>query len=135
MLTAKTAQWGAVSTEILRLLTDYGPMTRSEICAHLGRDKEDVASCVSRLARKSPRAGKRIHVVDYVNDMEGERRYPRAVYALGDRHDKQKPAPDPLEVKRRYWARRKCRLTANSVFHLGMTRGQLDAYIKERTAG
>lgn len=127
-------QWGALSTEILRLLTDYGPMTRSEICMHIGRDKEEIASCVSRLARDTPRAGKRIYVTDYVFDMEGERRYPRAVYAIGSGKDKPRPKPDPLEVKRRYWARRKGRLTANSVFHLGMTRRDVDAYIKEKRA-
>lgn len=127
-------EWGALSVEILRLLTECGPMTRSEICMHIGRDKEEIASCVSRLARQTPRAGKRIHVVDYVWDMEGERRYPRAVYALGSGKDKARPKPDPLEVKRRYWARRKGRLTANSVFHLGMTRRDVDAYIKEKRA-
>lgn len=127
-------QWGEVSTKILRMLGEYGPMTRSEICLHLGMAKEDIASCVSRLARNAPRAGKRIHVTGYVYDMEGERRYPRAVYALGDHPDKPKPKCNPLEVKRRYWARRKGRMTANSVFHLGMTRRDVDAYIKERKA-
>jgi hypothetical protein len=41
-------EWGAVSTEILRLLTDYGPMTRSEICAHLGGMGRDARAAIAR---------------------------------------------------------------------------------------
>ena len=127
-------KWGELTWQVLHMLHEIGPMTRAEICVYLGQDKDKVSSIVSRLATDSPKAGKRIYVCDYVYDMEGERRYPRAVYAIGGGRDKPRPKPDPLEVKRRYWARRKALLTANSVFHLGMTRRQTDAYIKERKA-
>ena len=118
-------KWGEVAEKILEMLED-GPMTRSEICLNLGRDKESIASIVSRLARNTVKAGKRIYVKSYVWDMEGERRYPRAVYALGKKADAPKPAPDVKATKARYWARRKAKLTCNSVFNLALTRRQLE---------
>lgn len=127
-------KWGELTWQVLRMLDEIGPMTRAEICANLGLPKEKASSIVSRLATDTPKAGRRIYVCDYVYDMEGERRYPRAVYALGNKPDKRRPKRDPLEVKRRYWARRKALLTANSVFHLSMTRRQTEAYIREKKA-
>lgn len=119
-------KWGEVAEKILEMLED-GPMTRSEICLNLGRDKESIASIVSRLALDTAKAGKRIYVKSYVWDMEGERRYPRALYALGKKADAPKPAPNVKATKARYWAKRKARLTCNSVFHLGLTRKMLEA--------
>lgn len=118
-------KWGEVADQILEMLKD-GPMTRSEICLNLGRDKESIASIVSRLARNTVKAGKRIYVKSYVWDMEGERRYPRAVYALGKKADAPKPKPDVKATKARYWAKRKAKLTCNSVFNLALTRRQLE---------
>jgi len=119
-------EWGDVASEILRMLAENGPMSRSEICDHIGRDKAAIASIVSRLSSRTPRAGKRIHIAHYVYDMEGERRYPRAVYALGDKPDKPKPKPNPAANKARYWANRASRLRTNSVFHLGLSRAKLE---------
>lgn len=119
-------QWGEVAAQIMRMLEENGPMSRSEICDHLGRDKEAVASIVSRLSTRSPNRGKRIHISAYVYDMEGERRYPRAVYALGDKPDKPKPKPDPQANKARYWANKVSRIKTNSVFHLGLSRAKLE---------
>jgi hypothetical protein len=118
-------KWGEVAEKILEMLED-GPMTRAEICLNLGRDKQSIASIVSRLARDTAKAGKRIYVKSYVWDMEGERRYPRAVYALGKKADAPKPAPDVKATKARYWAKRKTKLTCNSVFNLALTRRELD---------
>lgn len=126
-----TTKRGFVVREILRMLEEEGPMTRSEICSRLGRAKDEVAAIVSRLNKRTPVAGKRIYVKDYVYDMEGERYYPRAVYALGSAKDAPKPIPDQKAVKRRYWARSQLKLKANSVFNLGLTRSQLRALKKK----
>ncbi len=119
-------KWGEVADQILEMLQD-GPMTRAEICLNLARDKESIASIVSRLARDTVKAGKRIYVKSYVWDMEGEKRYPRAVYALGKKADAPKPKPDVKATKARYWAKRKAKLTCNSVFNLALTKRQLEA--------
>ena len=114
-------EWGGVRDRILEMLED-GPMTRAEICLNLGREKDVIASIVSRLARDTVKAGKRIHIKSYVWDMEGEKRYPRAVYALGDGKDAPKPKPDTKANKSRYWAKHRTKRTCNSVFNLALTR-------------
>jgi hypothetical protein len=127
-----SAKWGSVTREVLRMLEEDGPMTRAEICKQLGRDKDDIAAVVTRLHKRSPEAGKRVYVKEYVYDMEGERYYPRAVYALGDKQDAKKPVANQLEVKRRYRERHKKRYTANSVFNLALTRRQVEARLKQK---
>lgn len=122
---------GAVVREILRMLDEEGPMTRAEICLRLGRRKDEIAAVVTRLNKRTPVSGKRIYIKEYVYDMEGERRYPRAVYAIGPLKDAPKPKSDPKETKRRYWARSQLKLRANSVFNLGLTRSQLRANKKK----
>lgn len=122
---------GEVVRAILRMLDEEGPMTRAEICKRLGREKDEIAAVVTRLNKRTPVSGKRIYVKEYVYDMEGERRYPRAVYALGPLKDAPKPKPDPKEVKRRYWARAQAKLRTNSVFNLGLSRRQLMANRKK----
>lgn len=128
-----TAKWGSVTREVLRMLEEDGPMTRAEICKQLGRDKDDIAAVVTRLHKRSPEAGKRVYIKDYVYDMEGERYYPRALYALGDKPDAKKPKADQLEVKRRYRERHKLRYTANSVFNLALTRRQIEERMKRKS--
>lgn len=98
-----TAERGAIVKSILRMLDEEGPMTRAEICKRLGRSKDEVAAVVSRLNKRSPVAGKRIYIKEYVYDMEGERTYPRALYALGGSKDAPKPKPDHKAIKLRYW--------------------------------
>lgn len=125
------AERGSVVREILRMLEEEGPMTRAEICKRLGREKDEIAAVVTRLNKRTPVSGKRIYVKEYVYDMEGERNYPRAVYALGPLKDATKPVADPKEVKRRYWARSQAKLRSNSVFNLGLSRRQLMANKKK----
>ena len=126
-----TVERGAIVKQILQILDEEGPMTRAEICLRLGRPKDEIAAVVSRLHRRSPVSGKRIHIKEYVYDMEGERTYPRAVYAPGDKPDAKRPVADHKEVKRRYWARSQLKLKANSVFNLGLSRTQLRALKKK----
>lgn len=122
---------GAIVRAIMQMLHEEGPMTRAEICKRLGRSKDEIAAIVSRLHKRSPVSGKRIYIREYVYDMEGERYYPRAVYAAGDRPDAKRPVADQKEVKRRYWARSQLKLRANSVFNLGLSRSQLRARKKK----
>jgi len=113
---------GATVADIVQLLTSIGPMTRAEMCQHLGLDRRSVSAVVTRMSRPSPRFEKRAYVESYVYDMEGERTYPRAVYALGNKPDAKKPKADPKAAKRRYNAKVKARNTANFVFNLALPR-------------
>jgi hypothetical protein len=123
-------KWGSVTEEILAALQEVGPMTRKEICDHLQRNKQAIGAVVSRLSKATPQRPKRVYIQQYVYDSEGQRCYPRAVYALGDRKDATRPKRDQKAVKRRYWARQSTIMRANSVFNLGLSRTQLQAMRK-----
>lgn len=70
---------GPLVLGVLALLAEHGPMTRSEVCAHLGREREEIASVMSRMSRKLATLPKRIHVAGYVEEADEGRRYPRAL--------------------------------------------------------
>lgn len=121
--------YGVRSLAILTALEQYGPQSRAELEVSSGIPKEVIAAVISRLNRITPRMGKQIHIVNYVYDAEGARRYPRAVYAVGFGVDVKKPKPPTKENKRRYAAKQRCLYTMNSVFNLGKSREQ---YREER---
>ena len=79
---------------ILNVLAEEGPMTRSAICRAIGRDRDEIASVVSRLNKKHPKLGKRVYICKWVYDDDvGRMGYPRAVYALGSKDNATKPKP------------------------------------------
>lgn len=105
--------------QVLQLLEEYGPMTGAEIAEMTDMSRIDASTALLRLNRANSKNPKRIHIIKWVEDHHGQRRYPRAVYALGDGSDAKKPKPDPNARKREYEARKKNRLKGSFVFNLG----------------
>lgn len=128
--TPQQLKYGKSTLSVLTALKLYGSQSRAELEVSADIDKRHISAILSRLNKRTPRAGKQIHVVRYVYDAEGSRRYPRAVYALGDGIDAPKPKPNDLENRRRYDAKRKNRYTKNSVFNLAKTRDQIRAELR-----
>jgi len=122
--------YGVKSNAILMALEQYGAQSRAELEVTAGIDKNLISAIVSRLNKRTPRSGKQIHVTSYVFDAEGARRYPRAVYTVGDGVDVRKPKTSPLENRRRYEAKKKGMYRMNSVFNLGKTRDQVRAELR-----
>lgn len=113
------AAFGQVCDLMLALVAENGPMTAAELRVATGKTKQQISSALRRLTADLERVGRRrMHISAWIWDAEGERRYPRAVYALGDKPHRQKPKADQLAVKRRYWARRQERLKTASIFRL-----------------
>lgn len=127
-----TAGWGSTSAAILDIVQAFGPMTRQEIGNHLEMDRMYVSAIITRMTKDTPKAGKRLYVERYVYDSEGQKRYPRAVYAAGNKPCAKRPKADHKENRRRYLAGLRKRMTGNSVFNLGLTRRQYEA---KRRAG
>jgi len=122
--------YGETTTAMLDELRHCGEMTRFELEKVTGINKTNITPTVSRMKRRTPRTGKQIHITRWVQDAEGGRRYPRAVYAIGDCDDASKPKPNKKENKRRYESKRRVMFSTNSVFNLGLTRDQVRAQIK-----
>jgi len=128
-----TVPYGTVTQQVLELLADE-PMTRGDICLALGRTRNECAAILSRLNRAWPKSPKRVYIKDWVyRDELNTKNYPRALYALGDKKDKPKPAPDHNAAVRRWRANQKNKVA--SVFDLGLTRVQRRAKKKEILAG
>jgi len=116
-------KYGTLVQQIEKALSDLGAMTGAELCQELGVEKSELSAVVSRMAKPSKTLPKRIYVVGYTFEHEThDRRYPRAIYALGDLENKPKPKSNRKEVVRRYNANKRKRLTGNSVFNLGLPR-------------
>ena len=118
-------EWGETTARILNLLATQGPMTRAELQQATGLERMYLSAVVTRLNREGAKTPKRIHIQGYVHDHEGKRKYPRAVYALGNAPDAKKPKSNPREIKRQYLARMKAKHKMNSVFNLGLTNEQV----------
>lgn len=111
-------EYGEVVRAMLRALTDDGPMTSSELCKRVNSTHDKSARVISGLLRASARYPvKRIYIQGYVFDAEGARRYPRAVYALGDYPNAVKPKVSKAANAKRWRDRKKLRV--NSVWALG----------------
>lgn len=115
-------EYGKTVGEILRILEEIGPMTAMEISDHLNLNRYSTSSIIARLCKESKTIPKRAHIKSYTYDHEGQRKYPRAVYALGDKPNARNPGADPLGNSRRYRAKRKAKGTANFVFNLALPR-------------
>jgi len=117
----KTARpWGVTTLRILDALEHIGPMTRGEMCAHLRLTRQECAAIFSRLTRPQlrPPGPRRVHVFAWVYDGDdGERRYPRAVYAIGDAPDKPKPRSNSKANRKRYRINKKGR-SLSAVFEI-----------------
>ena len=137
-----SSNYGKVAGDILRALKEYGPMTRTEVCVHLGLDRTKAAAILTRLCRIADRphtgtvARRRARIAGWVRDQEGERDYLRAQYGLAETDENGKDVPDVPKpsatsksvvraVKARYRERKAGRVS--SVFDLGLTRAQLRA--------
>jgi len=117
--------YGESAKAILIALKEFGPMTRAELELIVNVKHDCISPIVSRLHKETPRLGKQISIVGYVYDAEGGRRYPRAIYALGDQQDAKKPKSSYKENRRRYDAKKKVMFSMNSVFNLAKTRDQI----------
>ena len=114
---------GAIVDLILQALAQR-PMTRAEICEFTGIDHNVIAPVVTRMSKPSPQRPQRIHIKTYTDELDGMKRYPRAVFALGQGINARKPKRDLRANKRRYLQNLTATLRSASVFNMGMTQRQ-----------
>ncbi len=115
-------EYGEIVSKILWVLENYGPMTTSEICEHMGIYRECVSTIISRMAKAGRKLPKRIYIKSYVHDEIGQKRYPRAIYDIGDKPNAKRPRSDKKAIRARYNAKIKSLNTTNFVFNLALPR-------------
>jgi hypothetical protein len=120
--------YGSTVARITSCLETYGPMTRSEICFHIGMDRMNCSAVITRMSKAGAKTPRRIYISGYTHDSEYGRRYPRAIYSVGNLPDAQKPNKQASrrENRKRSDKRRKVHNTMNFVFNLGKPRRLYD---------
>lgn len=116
--------WGDIPANIEKALRDYGPMTTAEMIPLVPGCPNDIRKACQRMMlpskRSKPVGQQRIHISGWTRDAEGQRDYPRPIYALGHEENKPKPkAKKRRDVVREWDQTTKARLRTNFVFNLG----------------
>lgn len=117
-----TKKYGSIVNEVIDVLFQQGPMTRAELSQALNKHTTKISAVLHRMRKDSPAKTKRVYISGWVEEAEGQRRYPRAIYALGNKPDVGKPKSNKLAIRRRYEEGLRKRMTMNSVFNMGKPR-------------
>ena len=115
---------------VSKALQEVGPMTLAEMMDYTGFTKSACSHALRDLNKMLPTLPKRAHITQWVYDHEGQKRYPRAVYAWGNYPDAAKPERDPRANQKRSRDKKRLLSAVNSVFNLGrLSRG---GYTRQR---
>ena len=120
-----TTNTGPHVVKALEALQEFGRMTAQEFADYADIGRYDAHAVLGRMNKRTKAGDKRIHVIDWSHGHDGARRYPRPVYALGDKPDKPKPKADPAANRRRHEQSKNRMYRMNSVFNLAMSRDKI----------
>lgn len=120
-----TTNTGPHVVKALEAFQEFGRMTAQEFAEWADISRYDAHAVLNRMNKRTKAGDKRIHVIDWTYGHDDARRYPRPVYALGDRIDKPKPKADVAANRRRYEQGKNKMYRMNSVFNLAMTRDKI----------
>lgn len=120
-----TTNTGRHVIRALEAFQEFGRMTAQEFADWADIGRYDAHAVLGRMNKRTKAGDKRIHVIDWSHGHDGARRYPRPVYALGDKPDKPKPKADPAANRRRHEQSKNRMYRMNSVFNLAMTRDKI----------
>jgi hypothetical protein len=120
-----TTNTGKNVIKALQAFQEFGRMTAQEFADIADITRYDAHAVLNRMSKRTMAGEKRIHIADWVYAHDDARRYPRPVFALGDRLDKPRPKADIKANKRRHDAKKHKMHRMNSVFNMGMTRDQV----------
>jgi hypothetical protein len=109
----------------IEALQEFGRMTAQEFADWADISRYDAHAVLIRMNKRTKAGEKRIHIAAWIYEHDGARRYPRPVFAVGDRRDKPRPKADPAANKRRYDAKRNKMHRMNSVFNMAMPRDRV----------
>lgn len=98
---------GELTAMILSTLADDGPQTLQDLATQLGLPALQIGAVMHRLRQATPQREKRVHILRWEYEQIGQKRYPRALYALGDGQCRKKPKPISLDPQyQRKWRER-----------------------------
>lgn len=106
-------------------LREFGKITAQEFADYADIGRYDAHAVLNRMAKRTKAGEKRIHIANWTYDHDDARRYPRAIFMIGDKPDKPRPKPDVAANRRRSELKRNTTFRMNSVFNMAMTRDKI----------
>lgn len=106
-------------------LHEFGKITAQEFADFADIGRYDAHAVLNRMAKRTKAGEKRIHIANWTYDHDDARRYPRAIFMIGDKPDKPRPKPDVAANRRRSELKRNTTFRMNSVFNMAMTRDKI----------
>jgi hypothetical protein len=120
-----TTNTGFHVIKALEAFAEFKRITAQEFADYADIGRYDAHAVLNRMNKRTKAGEKRIHVADWTYEHDDARRYPRAVFMLGDRPDKPKPKPD-IRLNRQRSAHKTAKaIRMSSVFNMGLNRDKI----------
>ena len=116
---------GTLIAKAWEALHEFGKITAQEFADYADIGRYDAHAALAKMNKRTKAGVKRIYIANWTYGHDDARRYPRAVFMIGDQPDKPRPKPNVRENRRRSEAHRNKILRMNSVFNMAMTRDKI----------
>ena len=116
---------GTLVAKAMEALAEFGQITAQEFADYADIGRYDAHAALNKLNKRTKAGIKRIYVADWSYTHDDARRYPRAVFKVGDKPDKPKPKPSVKENRKRSEAHRNKTIRMTSVFNMALTRDKI----------
>jgi len=120
-----TTNIGMHVIKAMEAFSEFGRLTAQEFADYADIGRYDAPAVLNRMNKRTKAGEKRIHIADWTYAHDDAKRYPRAVFMVGDKEDKPRPKPNLKENRRRSEARRNTPFRMNSVFNMAMPRDKI----------
>lgn len=120
-----TTNTGMHVIKALEAFVEFKRMTAQEFADYADIGRYDAHAVLNRMNKRTKAGVKRIYIADWTYEHDDARRYPRAVFMLGDKEDKKKPQPNIRLNRQRSETNRNAQFRMNSVFNMAMTRDKI----------
>ena len=120
-----TTNKGVLVTKAWEALHEFSKITAQEFADYADIGRYDAHAVLNRMSKRTKAGVKRIYIAGWTYVHDDAKRYPRAVFMIGDKEDKPKPKPNLRENRRRSESRRNTPFRMNSVFNMAMTRDKI----------
>ena len=120
-----TTNTGAYVIKALEAFEEFKRLTAQEFADYADLGRYDAHAVLNRMKRRTKAGVKRIHIAAWTYEHDDARRYPRAVFMLGDKEDKQRPKPNVRLNRQRSEHKTIKAIRMTSVFNMGLTRDKV----------
>jgi hypothetical protein len=120
-----TTNTGMHVIKALEAFSEFGRLTAQEFADYADIGRYDAHAVLNRMNKRTKAGEKRIHVADWTYEYDDARRYPRAVFMLGDKEDKKKPKPNIRLNRQRSEHNTLKAIRMTSVFNMGLPRDRV----------